>query len=245
VVTLKKTEFFALTLSLLIHFSVLSFLTFKEAFSTKTYQIVNAIPLTFDTEVESNFIGMKSSKGKEEGGEKKKLSAFPSGKRSKWEGRKRGAVHSKALKSGEFKKRVKRGNVGRSGSYTLRSLTTGRGNSLLSISVETPGDKKNQRKLPSIAYNKLVPYLIKVRDKIMKNWTPPYYKSSEGRRRVAVSLKINSNGSIEEINIIKFSQDTAFNRSAVGAIYASEPFGKFPKGVNLKRVSIRVNFEVR
>jgi protein TonB len=245
VATLKKTEVFALTLSLLIHLSILSFLTFKEAFSTKTYQIVNAIPLTFDTEVESNLIGVKPTRGKEEGGEKKKLTALPSGKRSKWENQRPKEIQSKASEMGEIKKRVKRGDIGRSGSYTIRSLTTGRGNSLLSLSVETPGERKNSKELPSVAYNKLVPYLIKVRDKIMKNWTPPYYKSSEGKRKVVVSLKINSDGSIEEINIIKFSEDTAFNRSAVGAIYASEPFGKFPKGVNLKKVSVRVNFEVR
>jgi len=245
VATLKKTELFALILSLLIHLSILSFLTFKEAFSTKTYQIVNAVPLTFDTEVESNLAGVKSTRGKEEGGEKRKLTALPAGKRSKWESQRPQPVRSEAAKTGEFAKRVKRATVGRSGSYTLRSLTTGRGNSLLSVSVETPGNRKNSKDLPPITYNRLVPYLIKVRDRIMKNWTPPYYRSSEGRRRVVVSLKINSDGSVEEINIIKFSKDAAFNRSAVGAIYASEPFGKFPKGVKLKKVSVRVNFEVR
>jgi len=245
VVPLKKTEIFALTLSILIHFSALSFLTFKEVFSARTYQIVNAVPLSFDTEVDSSLVGVKPTRGRKEGGEKRELTALPSGKRSKWENQRPKAVQPKAPETGEIKKRVKRAQVGRSGSYTMRSLITGRGNSLLSLSVEIPGEKKNTKELPSVAYNKLVPYLIKVRDRIMKNWTPPYYKSSEGKRRVVVSLKINSDGSIEEINIIKFSQDTAFNRSAVGAIYASEPFGKFPKGVNLKKVSVRVNFEVR
>ena len=241
----KKIDFLAISLSALLHASILSFLTFKEAFSTKTYQIVNAIPLTFETEVDSNLVGLKSTKGKEEGGQRREKTLLPSGKRSKWESQRPKEVQSKAQKSGEVKKRVKRGQAGRSGSYTLKSLTTGRGSSLLSLSVEVPGKDRNSKELPSIAYNKLVPYLIKVRDKIMKNWTPPYYKSSNEKRNVVVSLKINSDGSIEEINIIKFSKDSAFNRSAVGAIYASEPFGKFPKGVKLNRVSIKVNFEVR
>jgi protein TonB len=115
----------------------------------------------------------------------------------------------------------------------------------LSLSVDAPGDKSS-KKLPTVSYNKLVPYLIQVRDKIMKNWKPPYYKNFQvKKRKVVVSLKINRDGSIDEINIIKFSSDIAFNRSAVAAIYSSEPFNKFPKGVKLNQVSIKVNFEVR
>jgi len=242
--SLRKVDFFAVSISFLIHGLLLSLPAFKEILSNKTYTIVDAIPITFDPDATSSFVGTKPSKGRGENPQRKKEVASTAGKSSAWEAGRPSPVQAKASRSGEVKKRVKRGRVGRSGSRSLKRLTVGRGNATLSLSVDLSG-KKRGRELPSIAYNRLVPYLIKVRDKIMKNWVPPYYKAFEGKRRVVVALKINEDGSIDEINIIKFSPDTAFNRSAVEAIYASEPFGKFPKGVNLKKVSVKVNFEVR
>jgi protein TonB len=239
-----KLDIFSLGLSLIIHSLLLSVPLFKEAFSSKTYQIVNAVPISFDTEVESELVGVKSVKGNSKSGGSRKSSTISSGKRSAWQNQNLNSVKVKARRKGEVKRAVKEASVGKSGSYSLRRLTTGKGDRFISLSVDIPGDK-NSKRLPSVSYNRLVPYLIKVRDKIMKNWTPPYYRSSNEKRKVIVSLKINRDGSIEEINIIKFSPDIAFNRSAVRAIYSSEPFEKFPEGVKVNQVRLKVNFEVR
>ncbi len=231
-------------LSLLIHFTFLSIFSFKEVLSSKTYQIVDVVPISFDTKVESDLIGVKSVKGNSKDGGSRRSSTVPDGKRSLWRNQSLNRVKVKAQERGEIERDVEEGSVGKLGSYTWKRLTTGKGGRLISLSVDIPGSKSSKR-LSSVSYDKLVPYLIKVRDRIMKNWVPPYYKSAGDRRRVVVSLKVNREGSISEINIIKFSPDIAFNRSAVRAIYASEPFGKFPEGTKVNQVKIKVNFEVR
>ncbi len=239
-----KLDLFSLLLSVFFHLTLLSIPLFKGAFSSKTYQIVNAVPISFDTEVESQLIGVKPVKGNSKSGGSRRSSTVSSGKRSARRNQNLHSVKVKAQKKGEVKRAVKNASVGKSGSYSLRRPTTGKGDKFVSLTVDIPGSK-DSKKLPSVSYNKLVPYLVKVRDKIMKNWTPPYYRSSNEKRKVVVSLKIRKDGSIEEINIIKFSSDIAFNRSAVRAIYASEPFEKFPQGVKVNQVSIKVNFEIR
>lgn len=239
-----KFDLISLILSLLIHSAVLSIPLFKDALSSRTYQIVNTVPISFDTEVQSELVGLKPVKGTAKSGGKRRSSTVTSGKRSAWSSQNLNRVKVKAREKGDFRKEVREALAGKNGSYSLKRLATGKGDRFISLSVDLPG-QKNSKELPSVSYNRLVPYLIKVRDRIMKNWTPPYYKSSREKRRVVISLKINRNGSIEEINIIKFSPDIAFNRSAVRAIYSSEPFDKFPKGVKAKQVSVKVNFEVR
>jgi protein TonB len=245
VVGLSKLDLISLLLSLLLHTLILLVPSFRNAIFPKTYQLVNVVPISFDTCVESQLVGVKSVKGRAERGGSRKSSELPSGKRSLKRKVKPGGANSKDGKGREVKKRLSERKTGNLGSYKFKNLSSGIGKRKLSISVDVPGEKE-LKELPSISYNKLVPYLLKVRERIMRNWSLPYYRNTSVKeRKVIVALEINRDGSIGEINIVKLSSDIAFNRSALSAIYSSEPFGKFPNGIKLDKVNVKVNFEVR
>ncbi|WP_457680328.1 energy transducer TonB [Thermovibrio sp.] len=239
-----RLDLIALTLSLLIHATLLSIPALNGLLSPKTYKVVDAVPISLDIKVNSQLLGIKSVKGKSKGKELRRENSITGGKSSRYRRESSTRSLSKVNRRGKVKKRALTGSRGRSGSLNFKGPLTGKGKERLSLSAELPKSGKS-KELPSISYDRLVPYLLKVKRKIMENWSPPYYKSSNSKRTVIISLKVNRKGDIEEINIIKFSNDLTFNRSAIRAIYASEPFGKFPEGVKLKEVSLKVKFEAR
>ena len=98
---------------------------------------------------------------------------------------------------------------------------------------------------PSISSSKLVPYLIKVRDTIMKNWKVPYFTSVPEKRQMTVVLTLKNDGTVDELTVEKLSPDITFNRSAISAIYSVKSFGHFPRGVKEKKVRLKVKFEVK
>ena len=81
----------------------------------------------------------------------------------------------------------------------------------------------------------------------MSNWNNPYIGKplAQKEKRVVIYVTINRNGKLDEINVERFSPDMAFNRSAISAIYSSEPFDPIPPSINLDKVRVKVNFEVK
>jgi len=97
---------------------------------------------------------------------------------------------------------------------------------------------------PSIKASSIAPYLIYVRNTIMKNWKVPYYGKREKGERTTVVLTLKRDGTVDELTIKEISPDIAFNRSAVSAIYSVGRFKPFPKGIKQDRIRLKVSFEV-
>jgi len=237
----KLLDLFSLCLSILIHLFVIGFISFKNAVIEKTYRVVSTIPVTFDTEVESTLLGKKPTRGDLEAEELRADSSFQGGGEvSRASSASTGGAT--APEGGSLKFKSRKGKGGNLPSRRKITLSTGRGNTRLSVTYDFTGSGRNKRP-PAVSYNKLVPYLINLRDRIMSLWTPPY-SSAEGNSLV-VLLTVGRNGRLEELNVEKLSKDMAFNRSAVSAIYSAEPFGAFPEDVNLEKVRVKVKFEVK
>lgn len=240
----KRVNLLSFTISLGIHLLVLLAISINQVLSGKTYQVVNVVPISFDTEVESNILGVKPVKGKRNGGAPKTLNAITGGNRSfRKVGKVDPNVKENVKRTGAGEKVSVNPGAGSSLSKLVRNLKTGRGRALLKLSVELPNRKGKD--LPSISSSRLVPYLIRVRDTIMKNWKVPYYTSSPKNRRTTIVITLRSDGTVDELTVEKLSPDITFNRSAISAIYSVKSFGPFPKGVKEKKVRLKVNFEVK
>jgi len=238
----KKLDLFSFLISLSIHVGVLIAISINNVLSGKTYEVVNVVPISFDTEVESNIIGVKSVKGKLKSGAPKTENSITGGNRSVKRRGGGGAPITSPKEKGIGRRSENRG-VGLSPSKLVRNLKTGRGQRSVELSVDLP-DRKGKG-LPSISRSKIVPYLIKVRDTIMKNWKIPYYSNAPKKRRAVVVITLKNDGSIDELTVEKLSPDITFNRSAISAIYSVKSFGPFPKGVKEKKVRLKVKFEVK
>ena len=238
----KSINVFSLTLSLAIHISILLAISINEVFSGKTYEVVNVVPLSFDTEVESNIVGIKPVKGKLNGGAPRTENSVSGGKRSFRAKGGGGAPIKKPKNEGVGETAVSL-KAGSSPSKFVKSVSTGRGIGKIELSVELPNRKG--KGLPSISSSKLVPYLIKVRDTIMKNWKVPYFTSAPEKRQTTIVLTLKSDGTVDELTVEKLSPDITFNRSAISAIYSVKSFGHFPRGVKEKKVRLKVKFEVK
>lgn len=193
-------------------------------------------------EVESELVGEKSVKGNTHGGEENQGSSLTFGSFSKT---------SKGLQGGKSAEDRKKGvseseyafnkGAGSSPSKFAQSGTQGNGNGYLKLSAEFPKKGKGR---PSIKSSRLVPYLLKVKNRIMENWKIPYYRSGSGKRKVVVVLTLKSDGTVNELSIKELSPDIIFNRSAISAVYSVKKFDPFPKGLNFKTLRVKVNFEV-
>ncbi len=229
--------------SLLIHAFVFGVLALKLELSPKSYQVVSVVPLTFDLDVKSNFVGLKSSKGKELKNESSSASLPAKGKSSRRTYQNLASNKVKVVKRGEVKNLPKQGLAGITGSLPLMSKSSGNGRAFLSLKVSFPGKSKADSSL-RVSFNRLTPYLLQVRDRIMNNWELPYYRTS-AKRKAIISLLIDRKGNLQELDIVELSKDIVFNRSVISAVYKSIPFKPFPEGVKLKQVNLKVCFELR
>ena len=240
----RKLDLFSLLVSLSLHVAILLAISINSVLSGKTYEVVNVVPISFDTEVESNLIGIKPVKGKSNGGAPKVVNSVTEGNRSFKRRGGGGAALRELKKSGVGEESSRLTSKRRSSPSTLkRNFTTGKGRGKLELSVELP--KKEGKDLPSVSTSELVPYLIHVRNTIMKNWKIPYYSNAPEKRSMTVVLTLKRDGTIGELTVEKLSPDITFNRSAISAIYSVKSFGPFPKGVKEKSVRLKVKFEVK
>ena len=238
----KKLDILSLLVSFSIHIAVLVAISVNSVLSGKTYEVVNVVPISFDTQVESNLVGIKPVKGKIKSGAPKTENSVTGGNRS---------IPKRSGGESQIKKPKEKGvgeksenlNAGRSPSKLTRNFKTANSRGNLELSVDLPNRKG--KGLPSVSMSKLVPYLIKVRDKIMKNWKIPYYSNAPKKRKAVVVITLKKNGTIDQLTVEKLSPDITFNRSAILAIYSVKSFGPFPKGVKEKKVRLKVKFEVK
>ncbi len=211
-------------------------------FSVKTYQVVSVVPLSLDLKVESEFIGVKSSKGKEGKGALRKVADLSGGEISKSESGRRGAT-IRTFQKGELSKpSVESSQFGSSPFTRAKSRVKGEGRGRVKLSAELLRGKTGS---PKVKYSPLAPYLIEVRREIMRNWKLPYYTQDKGLKRAVVVLTIRRDGEIEELSIRELSSDVAFNRSAVSAIYSVGRFKPFPEKVKEEKIRLKVKFEYK
>ncbi|WP_163328183.1 TonB C-terminal domain-containing protein [Desulfurobacterium thermolithotrophum] len=241
-----KLDLFSLMISLTLHVLLLFLFGFTEIFKVKTYQIVDILTLSFDSKVDSKLIGEKANKGNlEDTSLQKGLTEIPQGENSK----KRRVLKEKTIAqyTGKFKSINSNGIDKFKGADKTKGYQTGKGKIALSLSMDDIRKEKN-RKLPAITSSKLVPYFLRIKEKIISNWKNPYSQplnSLNKDRKVVISLSIDKNGKLNEINIEKLSSDMLFNRSVISAIYSSEPFDPIPKIAGLDKVRLRVEFEIK
>jgi protein TonB len=238
----RKIDVISLLLSLTVHLLVLSYISLHEVFSGRVYQVVSSVPLSFDTDVDSQLIGLKSVKGSRNGGSELRKPSISRGEVSKQKERRGGNPIVSKRKTGATKSSS---NFSYGGSSYYRRVTLlgkGEGNSLLKLSADIlEGSKSN----PSIKASSIAPYLIYVRDAIMKNWKVPYYGKRKKGERTTVVLTLRRDGTVDELLIKEISPDITFNRSAVSAIYSVGRFKPFPKGIKQEKIRLKVSFEIK
>jgi len=239
-----KLNLLAFFISLSLHALLFSMPFFSKAFSTKTYQIVDVLSISFDTATDASLVGVRSIKGEKKVLSKRAATLFPSGRISRKLKNIKGSGRE-ASRIGKFRSSNKESKMAFASAEKFLSAKKGNNKLTLSWSVSVP-DGKYGKRLPSVSAQKIVPYLLKVRDKIMSNWNNPYInKLNPGEKKVVIYVTINKKGKLDEIKIERLSSDTIFNRSAIMAIYSSEPFDPIPTSVNIDKVKVKVNFEVK
>lgn len=83
-------------------------------------------------------------------------------------------------------------------------------------------------------------YIKTLERKIKNNWNPP--KNKQDLRAVAV-FKMNKDGTISEIKILKTSYDENFDNAAIVAIYNSSPFRALPTKFKGDSITIQFTFD--
>lgn len=94
--------------------------------------------------------------------------------------------------------------------------------------AETTGKKQESVAVASTTSEfKFPPYLLIVRDKVERNWSPP--PGVKGTR-VKVMFKVLRMGRVGEAKLVESSGNFYFDQAAMRAILASSPFPPLPEG---------------
>jgi protein TonB len=200
--------------------------------------------MSFDTKVESELVGVRASKGSRKGTAGKAVFTLPSGEISKPLAE-FGKPKKVAMPHGETRASATKGTKFSSGSRVV--LDAYSGNHRLFLSWSASLTKGKSSKPPAVSAEKVVPYLLKVRDRIMLNWKSPCIGVNvpSKDKKVVIYITIAKNGRLTGIDVDHLSSDMAFNRAALLAIYASEPFEPIPSSVKVEKIKVKVNFELK
>lgn len=83
-------------------------------------------------------------------------------------------------------------------------------------------------------------YMTNLQDKIKSNWNPPKGRESSN---VVLLFKVDRSGNVLKTKIMKSSNNTAIDTSAIEALKKSEPFEPLPKEFKGKDVDVQFNFD--
>ena len=247
-IKIHKLDLISFVLSLVLHSSLFLIPGFTEVFYTRTYRIVDVLPLSFDVNVDSKLVGERAKKGDSKiSMTTGSFTEMPQGKVS--EKKKTTQKKFSAQREGEYESTISSNLNYSSGLTKAISSKTGKGRIALSFSFSMENFKnKHSKKSPAISASKVAPYLLRVRDRIISNWKSPYVNSKNlfpEDKKVVIYVSINKKGKLDEINVEKLSSDMLFNRSAISAIYSSEPFDPIPEKIGLNKIRLRVEFELK
>lgn len=94
------------------------------------------------------------------------------------------------------------------------------------------------------SYFPYVYYLQSVRDKIARNWFPPFGVVTRGESKsLMVYFKIEKQGSIFDADVETSSGDSLLDQSALRAVLVSNPFPPLPFGYTDQALGIHFRFE--
>ncbi len=240
-IKLLKLDFFSVSLSLLLH--ILFFISFhiSSAFNVKSYEVVDLDTFSMDMNVKSKVLSKVSNMGKDFPHSDSFRTELPSGEMVRESASKGGASVKKGV--GERSSNIsasKRVSVG-----SKRESFKGIGDVHASFSItnsEKSGNFKFESSVKS-SYDRIVPYILEIKKRIRDNWKNPYLKV-DSKKVVVLQFELFKDGSMSSFSIEKLSNDMLFNRSAVNAVYLSQPFPKMPDDVELNKIKLRIKFEV-
>lgn len=83
-------------------------------------------------------------------------------------------------------------------------------------------------------------YMTNLQDKMKSHWDPP---KGEKSSNVVLLFKVDRNGNVLKNRILKSSNNTAIDNSALEALKKSEPLEPLPKEFKGKNIDIQFNFD--
>ncbi len=235
-----KYDLLSASLSFSIHLLILFLIGFSSKFSVRSYDVVELDAFSIETSVRSSVVSTVSNLGNDRPSSERGKTEVPSGRSVKFSRSapagsspaKRGELPSSTVPRSGRASQLSRGVSSRLKGDVLAdlSITEGRsGNGKVHLNVKSQ-------------YDRLASYIIGVRRRIASKWHNPYRGSSVKRKLVILKFDLMKDGSIRNFTVERLSDDTLFNRSAIGAVYSSQPFPEIPFDVD--RVRLRVKFEV-
>lgn len=111
-------------------------------------------------------------------------------------------------------------------------------NELINSNITSNSDKEKVNK--QISNVNFVSYIKTLERKIKSNWEPPNGKQN---CNTVVLFKINKDGAINKVNILKTSGDESFDNAAIMAIYKSSPVGVLPNDFEGNSIDIQFAFD--
>lgn len=84
-----------------------------------------------------------------------------------------------------------------------------------------------------------IAYVNRLQDKVKSNWILPHGKLD---KKTVILLDINKTGKLLSANIINFSKDAEFDKTALDAVIKSTPFECFPATVKNEEATIKIIF---
>jgi protein TonB len=235
-----KLDFLSVLLSLFFHFLFFVLFHVSSSLSVKSYEVIDLDVFSVDTNVKSKLLSTVSNMGKDYPHSDSIRTEFPHGSKTKRSVSRGGA-------SAKYSGKIKASNVNFSKSTSVGSSKQDSrdvGDVFANFSItnsEENGSVKIHSNVKS-RYDKVAPYVLKIKKRIKENWKNPYTGLSS-RKVVIVKFEILKDGSMRSFSIEKLSNDTLFNRTAVNAIYSSQPFPSIPEGIKVKKVKLRIKFE--
>jgi TonB family protein len=83
-------------------------------------------------------------------------------------------------------------------------------------------------------------YMENVKNKLQENWSTPDFMIT-GHARIL--FKLDNEGYVISARIIESSGNQIFDESTIYSLQKSEPFGKFPEGVNRDNIVVNYSFD--
>ncbi len=109
----------------------------------------------------------------------------------------------------------------------------------------TVGMREDTVNLGSID-TKYVPYLVKIKRKILQIWEYPlkaYENNEEGV--VVVKITLDARGNLDETNLISSSGSALLDTGALGIVKSAAPFDPLPDSYGLARLHIVASFRYK
>jgi len=84
------------------------------------------------------------------------------------------------------------------------------------------------------------PYMNELKRRIKKDWYPPKGKES---LKIVLLFRVEKNGKLGNINVVKSSGDTLADKAAINAVRAAAPFRPLPAEFRGQSIDIQFYFD--